>query len=438
MLPIFSKPVDQITAEDVSALVANKWPEGDTVEFKEALPSKKAGGDPWITGANSISDYARNEILAGVVAFANAHGGMVILGIAETTDKLPRAAAVNPLPRCAELAERLLDQARECIEPKLPVLSVRGVEMDKKGNGVVVFRVPQSRLAPHRLEPTRHCYYRRAASSEKMTMREIQDLTLRLERGLEAIERRFIKQREAFEKWVTAGGIGSDGVPAFGIKSTAIPMSADLNVERVYQRPEYLPAVRPFAAKVEKSGVELLVPNIPVRERPILRGTLREYDDRHLPVYHLPVYQELHCDGLIEIAMKRALTEGDPLLVPLHWIMGVAVNTMVCAHRFRTAAGAPDVEYGLELEVMTVNGEMPLAGFSGRPLVDALPPPPLSPNPLILPRMSIGSPDEFQRLINIILTDICDAASVRRTESEPEPDPELIVDFADALEEILS
>ncbi len=427
MLPIFSKPVEQITAEDVSALKANKWPEGDTVEFKEALPSKKADGDPWITGANSISDYARNGILAAVVAFANAHGGMVIIGIAETKDKPSRAADINPLPRCAELAERLLDQARECIEPKLPVLSVRGVEMDKKGNGVVVFRVPQSRLAPHRLEPTGHCYYRRATSSEKMTMREIQDLTLRVERGLEAIERRFVERREAFEKWAREVPVIT---PAVGMRATALPTSADLYVERVYGRSEYFPFVRDFSASIGGAKVDLLLPRHPVAERPILRGARREDDDEYVPSY-----QELRCDGLIEIAFKHLSRGLEPGLVHLRCIMGLAVNAILCIHQFRTAAGAPDVEYGLELEVMTVNGDMPLAGFwYGSPLAGAMGP--LSPNPLVLPprgmRLSIGSPDEFQRLINIILTDIYDAASVRRT--EPEPDPELIVDFADALE----
>jgi len=79
---------------------------------------------------------------------------------------------------------------------------------------------------------------------------------------------------------------------------------------------------------------------------------------------------------------------------------------------------------------MTVNGEMPLRGFSPQFRSDAMGL--LSPNPLILGPLSVGSPSEFQRVINIILTDLYDAAGVRRTRTGP--DPELIVDLADALE----
>ena len=61
-----------------------------------------------------------------------------------------------------------------------------------------VFHVPRSRMAPHRHTANKECYVRRADRTEKMTMREIQELTLQVERGLAAIERRFEERRELF------------------------------------------------------------------------------------------------------------------------------------------------------------------------------------------------------------------------------------------------
>lgn len=431
MLPIFSKAFDQITPEDVQALVEQNWPEGGAVEFKATLPHKGSGDDAWMTGG-SMSDYARNKILAEVIAFANAHGGTLFLGIAETQTKPPRAEAITPLPRCAELADRLINQVYGCIEPKLPIISVRGVVTEEKGGGVVILRVPQSRLRPHRLEPTSGCYYRRADRCETMSMRDIQDLTLHLQRGLEVIERRFDKRKQTFEGWFMAGRVTGEYNSAFGIRVTIIPTSADLYVQRVHERPEYCAPFRPeFSARLGGNQVQLLVPCSPTRSRPIVRGTRIEggRDD-------LLIYQEVYCDGLVEIALKclgprrQQGTRALPPMLHLGRILGVAVNAVVCAHRFRSAAGAPDAELGLELEVRTVHGNMPLVGFDYGNL-SYIPMEQLKPDPLILPRVSIGSTNEFQQVFNVILTDIYDAAGYQRSQ----PDRTLTVDLAEALQE---
>jgi hypothetical protein len=57
---------------------------------KKTLPDKRGRQHPWVTGGD-IEDHARNEILPEVIAFANAQGGSLILGIEETSDKPPRA-----------------------------------------------------------------------------------------------------------------------------------------------------------------------------------------------------------------------------------------------------------------------------------------------------------------------------------------------------------
>ena len=80
MTEVLSKPADQIGIDDIKALITSKVPEGEQIEFKESLPAKKQPLDPWITGKDEIGDPAKNKILEEVVAFANAHGGALLLG----------------------------------------------------------------------------------------------------------------------------------------------------------------------------------------------------------------------------------------------------------------------------------------------------------------------------------------------------------------------
>lgn len=299
MVPIFTKPIDRITLDDVRELVDAKFPEGSTVEFKQELPHKKKGEHPWLAGGD-ITDYSRDKLLAELVAFANAHGGTLILGISESREKPPRADEIKPIPRCGDLANRLIDQIRSCIEPKLPIITVQSVPTDDDGSGVVIIRVQQSRSRPHRLVADRQCYYRRADRSEAMTMREIQDLTLMADRGLREINCEFEDRRKRFEKWVEEPVESANTQEAFGILVVAIPTAGDINVDRVYQKPDLVPQIRDFEGKVGGARIEIIIPHPPTRDRPILRGMYREGDSGKLNTY-----QKIHCNGIIEFGLRR-------------------------------------------------------------------------------------------------------------------------------------
>ena len=147
MIEVLSKPADQIGIRDIESLITSKVPEGEQIEFKESLPAKKQMPDPWITGKDQIGDPAKDKILTEVVAFANAHGGALVLGIKESDTKPPVAAEISPIPRCADLAERLKLVFRDCVEPQLPRLEVFAVPTEGQ-SGVIIMRVGRSRLAP--------------------------------------------------------------------------------------------------------------------------------------------------------------------------------------------------------------------------------------------------------------------------------------------------
>src|SRR3989304_6060312 len=103
---MFHKPINKIIKEDILRIIEDKVQEDYGIEFKENLPSKK-GNDPWYEGKNHIGDYARNQILEEIIAFANAYGGVVCIGISESDSKPAIANMISVIPNCADLAERL-------------------------------------------------------------------------------------------------------------------------------------------------------------------------------------------------------------------------------------------------------------------------------------------------------------------------------------------
>ena len=121
---------------------------------------------------------------------------------------------------------------RDCVEPQIPRLEVFGVPTKDK-SGVVVIRVGRSRLAPHRVKPTRVCPIRRADRCEGMTMREIQEMTLNVSRGMERLEKRLVKRSGRFQQ-----EFGRLDTPAdsFGLRFTALPVGEEVQFDRVFHQ----------------------------------------------------------------------------------------------------------------------------------------------------------------------------------------------------------
>src|SRR5918992_4005430 len=178
ILRLLQAPLNSLTATDVDDLLRDAPPESLNLELKSTLSTKGNQVDPWMIGGGGIGDRARNSLLEEIIAFANAEGGTLVLGIQETASRPARPSAISPVPRCRDLAERLRLQARDCIEPPLPIIDSVGIPLDGSGAGIVVVRVPRSGTAPHRLIPTGQCHVRRNERTEKLTMREIQELVM--------------------------------------------------------------------------------------------------------------------------------------------------------------------------------------------------------------------------------------------------------------------
>ena len=408
MIEVLSKPVDQIGIEDIKALIASKVPEGEQIEFKEELPAKGDGSpDPWMSGENKIGERAKNEMLAEVVAFANAHGGALLLGIKESDTKPPVAAEISPIPRCTDLAERLKLVFRDRVEPQLPQLEVFAVPTDGQG-GVIIIRVGRSRLAPHRVTKTLVCPIRRSDRCEEMTMREIQDMTLNVSRGLERLEKRLFERSERFEEEFKRLQTPED---AFGIRLTATPVGEEIRLDRVFwkgdlaeelRKPQISVFRRPENGdKTELGGLERIHSLSPSNWRPRLRAARSEDAHRHADSLLRNSYQELHCDGLIELGFVSVRSDK-AIRYDLHNELPVVMfaNLAVWADRVRKQALAPAAEYALEVELRVLGGNVPVNrdrwyDSSGT----------LQLGSIKFPRYSLDDPDEIPALLALFERD---------------------------------
>ena len=236
MIEVLSKPVDQIGFTDIESLIVSNVPEGEQIEFKENLSTEKGTADPWMDGKDTIGAQAKNALLKQAVGFANAYGGAVLLGIRESEAKPPVADRIVPIPRCADLAERLKLVFRDRVEPQLPRIDIFAVPTEDE-SGVVIIRVGRSRLAPHRVTGTLVCPVRRANRCEGMSMREIQDMTLNVSRGLERLERCLSERAERFRQEFERLQTPKD---AWGIRLTAAPVGDEIRIDRVFRHPNNL------------------------------------------------------------------------------------------------------------------------------------------------------------------------------------------------------
>ena len=370
MIDILTKPADQLGINDLQALINLSVQEDERIEFKRDLPANK-GQDPWYDG-RSIGNKAKTEILEESVAFANAFGGALILGIDEKESKNGPGAAnkISPIPRCAELADRLGLVFRDCVEPHIPGIEVIPIETQDDA-GAVVIRVSRSRLAPHRVIPSLVCPIRRSDRCEKMTMREIQDLVLNLARGTEKLDTLLNERSERFEEEFRDFNFQQDTI---GIRATAAPLGDEIWFDPSHKALRDELGWHSVIAHLGDVPCELEGGDLKISStndwRPILRGARMEehfhsYRDRSL---EKKVYREIHCNGLVELGLISSrlteqllfqLEESYGGILPARWLITIFANLLVWVDRLRNHARAPVAEYALELETRIYRDPLP-------------------------------------------------------------------------------
>lgn len=167
------KPLRDVTEGDVRRLVESGLEEHLQLEYKSALYDD--------------SDRGRSEFLLDVCMFANAQGGILLIGIPERRDEegqptgTPDAGGVFgvELPNPEAVLSSYDARVMEAIEERLPLES-SSVDV---GNGrrVIAIRVPNSTNKPHSVRHRGHIYFpsRRERQRYHMTVREIKELVMR-------------------------------------------------------------------------------------------------------------------------------------------------------------------------------------------------------------------------------------------------------------------
>ena len=372
MIDILTKPADQLSIDDLQALIDSSVQEDERIEFKRDLPAE-TGQDPWYDG-RKLGKKAKTTILEESVAFVNAFGGTLILGIDEkkSQDGPGVANEISPIPRCADLATRLELVFRDWVEPHIPGLEIIPIKTQDDA-GAVIIRVSRSRLAPHRVIPSLVCPVRRSDRCEKMTMREIQDLVLNLARGTEKLDTLLNERSKRFEEEFR--GFSAWDQNAIGIRATAVPLGDEIWFDPSHEALRDELAWHSVIASSgddcsELSGGSIKIPSTN-DWRPILRGARMEGNEYHYRSVNdhsliRKLYREIHCNGLVELGLTsfrskdlffKPYEEGG--ILPAGWLITIFANLLVWIDRLRNHAGTPVAEYALELETRIYGNPLP-------------------------------------------------------------------------------
>jgi len=168
-----NQPLESITEADLRALVTDEVPEGKTIEYKRALPD------------NTHDDI--REFLADLSSFANAAGGHLIFGVEEEAGVPVNLCGLQGIDPDAEIL-RLENRVRDCIEPRIPGVSMRTVPL-QASRVVITIRIPRSWAQPHVVKYRRHWrfYSRNSAGKYPLDVSELRGLFLLSETTAERI-----------------------------------------------------------------------------------------------------------------------------------------------------------------------------------------------------------------------------------------------------------
>jgi hypothetical protein len=401
---IFGGNIESLAARDVLQVCADHVPEGTEVEYKSDLPVK--GGraqDTWHSGG-AVGEYARNAIAEEITAFANTMGGVVCIGIGETQDHPKRADKPQPLPRVRELARRLRQAVYDVIDPPLSVLEAVGIDLDDQGNGVVVLRVPPSRRRPHRHAVSKEVFYRRADESVRISMREIQELTIQAISEAARVDKKIRERRDQFREasalWIKNTHVAHEEPWGAAFQFLAMPTSP-IDLVRVVGRPSLINlSSMVVVAAGSSSNSEMKWPFDPTSQwRPGLRSI-----SSSLTVTTRHAAYSLETDGTCEISLCLKLTDDRPNIYE-SWLAAGLGKVLTWIGRLKKESGtaveyilAPQVSvFGKPATLQAIEAEI---DFSGQ----------LPVGTFDFPLISVGSAEEEPALLRTFDADIWNLA----------------------------
>lgn len=327
----------QIVWSDVEALVQTKATETARLEFKRSLSHPKGEPDGWYQGRD-IGRAAKEAIGAEVVAFANAYGGILILGVDEDRQKPPTATDLVRLPRLHELAEKLTRYMDSAIDPPIDGLGVQAVEdPNQPDTGVLIIRIPGSLVAPHGVGLPPVAYVRRGTSCTPMTMRDIQTRFWEARTGIARIEGLREESRQRLELF--KGKLVESEKPLAVIFRCSAIAGQRLDLSPIDYRKNWLLNLCPGPGQFGIGHSAASTPGSYTGWIPRAHGAFtRTYDERAV--------WNVTDDGTVAVEGVSFSDKGqhDP-----EWYFAIALQVVTAAIRLRMRAGRPDVPIHLDL-----------------------------------------------------------------------------------------
>jgi predicted HTH transcriptional regulator len=165
-MSVFGKPLDQATEADLQDLVQNQVRERQTLEFKR---------DPYPS-----NDKGKREMLRDISAMANAYGGEVLMGLAETGDGI--ASGVAGISDGERMAQSIESSCLSNIDERIGGLKTQAVLLANRKH-VVIIQIPQSLRMPHMVtfQGLNQFWIRHDRQKSRMSTDEIREACLRIE-----------------------------------------------------------------------------------------------------------------------------------------------------------------------------------------------------------------------------------------------------------------
>ena len=349
MANLVSKPISEISVEDLNELIDQKVPESEHLEYKSTL-SAEQGQDRWLDDQSDIGKLAKTSILEEVVAFANADGGVLLVGIEESKDDQHIAKSIKGLPKCNNLVDRFKGIFRDSIEPSIPSLEITAIQTEEE-KGVMLVRVGKSRAAPHRVKTSRRCMVRRQDRCEELSMNDIQTLILNTSRGLKRIDKDLKYRKKKFEKEFSRLTTPNQ---ALGIRFTGVPIDERRDIDKLFVNRTIdqrfsLPIFEIKQDDRRLSEHEYLSECLSGGDRPILRGARRDTYRLVKPLLDF-AYSEIYCSGLVELGYLSAGEYFQTIRLDPEIVIGFFAHLLKWVEKVRDNAISPRTEYLINLE----------------------------------------------------------------------------------------
>ena len=349
MTNLLNKPVAEISVDDLDILIDQKVSENEQLEYKSTLPSKR-GQDIWTIDQSDIGKYAKSSILEEVVAFANAQGGVLLVGIEESQNDKNFPKSLQGLRKCENLVDRFKGIFRDCVEPVIPSLEIKAIQT-KDDEGVLMIRVGKSRAAPHRVTLTKNCTIRRQDRCEELSMTEIQDLTLNTTRGLKRTNKDLKDRKKRFEEEFNRLTTPEQ---AIGLRITGVPVDLRRDIDQLFVNRTIdsrfsLPIFEIKQADRLLAEHQYLIEILSGSVRPILRGA-RQDTFRIVTGLLDFAFGEVHCNGLIELGFLSVAELFENHRLNPEIIIGLFAHLLKWVEKVRDNTTSTRSEYLIDVE----------------------------------------------------------------------------------------